>query len=188
MRNEHGVSLIELLVALCIMSLLSVVFLQLLASFVTWTVNLNQILERDENLRLLPLLLGRQLPHAGNRAWSSAGEGISVAGGILSVQSDIDGPAGFPDGSLDSSFEDVQIRLFNDTIQLRSSTGGFQPLVKNASAFEASLGIRLVRVEVTATSQALFRVRRDSLDSIHIVYCLWNLRPELFPPDTEVVP
>ena len=108
---------------------------------------------------------------------------------MASVESrDIDGPAGFPDGSLDSSFEDVQIRLFNDTIQLRSSTGGFQPLVKNASAFEASLGIRLVRVEVTATSQALFRVRRDSLDSIHIVYCLWNLRPELFPPDTEVVP
>lgn len=185
MRNDKGFSLLELLLALFVTALLSVGVLQLSHTFTLWSHNFNLFLERDENLRLLPLLFSRHIPHAANRCWILDCEGVSTSGGVLSLLSDIDGSSGFPDGELSSSFENVRIRLLEDTVQLQSSTGGFQPLVRKASAFEVTLIDEHLTVDLAGTSGKLLASSREEEQTLQLYFCIWNLQPRLFSPDPE---
>jgi hypothetical protein len=183
LENETGFSLLELLVAMLITVVITVAFLSTCTQFQDWTHNFTLILARDDNLRMVPLLLSRYLLPAANQGWQSPLSPIVIGSEVLEVRSDVDGPHGFPDHEFISPFEEIALRVQTETLQLRSGKGSFQPLLKNIQALEAVVQREsLLSMSVTASTDNLLRGPVEAVhEPITLDFYLPNYRLTLFP-------
>lgn len=182
MHRSKGFTLLELMVALLVSVILFVACFSVFGRFQILASNLNLILERDENLWLAPLLFSRWISTAGNNRWTQSWEGLSIGDEEMAVNSDLDGPDGFPDSQLDSRFEAVVLRRNGSTLQLKSGPGSFQPVLKNISQFQVhDQNLPLLTVQISAvTERPLWFFRRHLSESTILKFYLWNYRPNLF--------
>lgn len=181
-----GFSLIEALLATALSALLFSLFLGLFDQAQTTVTNLTRLMERDRNLILAPLLLGRLILGAGNRDWQRAGDGILIQPGLLQLESDLDGKDGFPDGRVDGNFESLSLRCREDHLQLKSGEGSFQAVLKHIRQWEIAKNGRMVSLRLTgAVSPPLLHWKWDAEDTETIQFTLRTYRPNLFPPRDE---
>ena len=178
-RRQRGSSLLEVLIALFIGTLVSGSAFLCLHEFQKTADVLTSLLDRDRCLLLAPLLFERWVAAAGC-GLTGAGQGLTVSGEVLQVRSDIDGPDGRPDGTLDQAFEAIDIRAAGRSLQLRSGAGSFQPALAGVVSVEFDREApALLWIQLTAGSNhrpgAGANVLRRPL-AVH----LWNLRPQLF--------
>ena len=182
MQKSEGFSLLEATITLLISSLFLLSFFSLVDQLNTWTLNLGLLLERDSNLWLSPLLLSRWILGTGNNHWQQAWKGVNLRNRVLELKSDIDGPRGFPDLELASSFEKLVLRCSPPGLQVKSGEGSFQPLLGSISSFQVEDSrMPLLRVRLSAaTVRPLFRLKESASESAEIVVLLRNYRPNLF--------
>lgn len=182
MPRNSGFTLLELLVAVTLSLSLFLAVLALFQTFQVNTYNLELALERDENLWLAPLLLSRWVSPAGNNRWEESWEGFSTESGELRVNTDIDGPDGFPDGQLASSFEAIAVRGAATGLQLKSGKGSFQTLLKNISLLQLeNQDLPLMRLRISARTERPLLNLNESLSSSTLAgFYLWNYRRNLF--------
>jgi hypothetical protein len=187
LRGAEGYTLLEMLLALMLSVTILGAFLGAADCIQRWGLELNQVLERDRNAALAPLLLTRWVYSAGNNRWTGhLPQGCSLESGYLRVRSDLDGPGGFPDGDLDESYEDIAIRQNGSDLQIRSGAGSFQPVAKNFLAFRPDLSPPLARLEVQLqTDQRLPSTGIPGINSFDLSLYLWNYHPNLFPEELQ---
>lgn len=169
MRSD-GFTLIELLVGLLLSLLLLSMLFSLFNSMQRHILLLEGVFERDQNLMLAPLLLTRLIKPAG--CHRSTGSSVELNGRELTAQSDIDGNEGFPDGRLESSFEEIGLSAREGALRLRSGSGRRQPLVQHIERVRFERVERTVRVELTASLPG--DVSQYGPLALHLH--LWNLR------------
>ncbi len=182
MPRSRGFSLIELLVSLALSALLTVAFFSMVNQFQQWNSNLHLVMERDENLRLTPLLLARYLSPAGNARWGHPWRGFEQQRNQLRIRSDLTGDDGFPDGSLGDRFERIDLRQRRTQLQMRINRGSYQPLLENVSAMEITAHSRFLlglRVRA-ASSRPLLVLGKPLEETLELDFLLWNYRPNLF--------
>ncbi len=138
MHKSKGFTLIELIISMLLSITLFLAFFSLFERFEIWTLNLNLMLERDENLWLSPLLLSRWITPAGNNWWTDSWTGLTIEPEEIGVSSDMEGPDGFPDSQLSSPFERITLRQRNSELQLKSGNGSFQPVLENISRLQVN--------------------------------------------------
>ena len=182
MLRSKGFTLLELMIALLLSIILFLACFSMFNRLEIWAFNLNLFLERDENLWLAPLLFSRWVSSAGNNRWTESWDGLWIQAGQMAVNSDFDGPDGFPDTHLDSRFEAIVLRRKGTNLQLKSGSGSFQPLLRNISQFQADdRNLPLVRVQISAVTQRPLRDLQQHLsESTTLIFYLWNYRPNLF--------
>ena len=182
LRND-GFSLLEMLVALAISAVLTLSFFALILQFQKWGSNLDLLLDRDQNLRLAPLLLCRYLQEAGNNRWRQNWSGVKFDGDRLEIRSDSDGAGGFPDFRLEAPFESIALRHQANELKLKSGPGSFQPLLRNIAALEGvDLIPPILSVRIRAiTDRNLADLNQPDSESISLDFFLWNYRSNLFP-------
>ena len=187
MANESGFSLLELMVSAALTVIVSLAFLTTCTQFQDWASNLTQILERDDNLRMAPLLLSRFLLPSGNQKWTNDLTYFVAGTSQIELRSDIDGSDGFPDLQLASPFEDIALRVNAETMQLRSGKGSFQPLLKNIHSLESLYrrGDLLDLELVASTERPLKQAQKTDSETIQLSFYLPNFRPTLFPEVTD---
>ena len=183
MLNNKGHTLIETMIATSVSIIVLGGFLSVTGVFQTWSSNLSLLLERDANLWLAPLLLSRWIIPAGNNRWDQAWSGVILGSGHLELKSDIDGPRGFPDSKLSSSFEALVLRSSNSSLQVQSNRGSFQPLIKNIAEFKVdSKESGLLSIHLSAiTDRPLSMTREDLPEFTELLFFLRNYRSNLFP-------
>lgn len=125
----QGFTLVDCLISLLVGSVVIGSLFLILHQFERSLWTLEGLQERDENRRLSPILLIQWLAPAGMGL--STSDAISLRRTEITARSDFDGPAGFPDGLLDSPFEEISLRLSVGSMQIRSGAGSFQPFLKN---------------------------------------------------------
>jgi len=179
-RNNVGYTLLEILVVLALSTVLSLAFFSVIGRFQRWEQEMHQILQRDENLRLAPLLLSRYLNSAGNNQWERNWDGVELGLTGFKVQSDIDGRDGFPDLLLESPFENMAIRHRGQEIQLRSGGGSFQPLLRNIRSLD-DVTLTDSLLTLTITGEAGSETAGRSTEKVPLTFFLWNYRSNLFP-------
>lgn len=179
-RLQRGGSLLELLVALLVGTIVTGGAFLCVNQFQRTADHLTALLDRDQSLVIAPLLLERWVAVAGC-ALQDSDRGLTISGTVLQVGADIDGPDGFPDGLLESPFESIEIRSSRDALQLRSGDGSFQPVLNFVRSLDfAHETETLLRIRLKAASS----LRLGSIDppaverrfAVH----LWNRRAELF--------
>ena len=181
-RNA-GHTLVETMIASSISIIVLAGFFSTIGVFQTGSSNLSLLLERDANLWLAPLLLSRWIIPAGNNRWDQAWSGVTIDTDRLELKSDIDGPGGFPDSKLSSSFEALVLRSSNSNLRVQSNRGSFQPLIKNIVDFKVDskesglLSIRLSAV----TDRPLSMIEKILPESTELLFFLRNYRSNLFP-------
>ena len=181
-RNA-GHSLVETMIASSISIIVLAGFCSIIGVFQSGSSNLSLLLERDANLWLAPLLLSRWIIPAGNNRWDQAWSGVTISTDRLELKSDIDGPGGFPDSKLSSSFEALELRSSNSNLRVQSNRGSFQPLIKNIVDFNVDskenglLSIRLSAI----TDRPLSMTQEAFLESTDLLFFLRNYRSNLFP-------
>ena len=182
MRKNKGFPLLELMITLLVSTVLFGALFSISAQFQIMAANLTTLLERDENFWLAPLLLTRWILPAGNHRWQQEWDGFSVQAGQLRVNTDIDGPGGFPDRKLKNSFETIALRCRRLNLQLKSGSGTFQPVLKNIFAFDVdSQNTPLLTVNLSAKTDRPLSMTQDRLsDEQTVLFFLWNYRPNLF--------
>jgi hypothetical protein len=181
LRDTKGYTLLETLLALLLALVVLGAFLGTTDCIQRWSIELHQLLERDRNAALAPLLLTRWVYSAGNNRWTGDWPGYSLESGQLRVRSDVDGPGGFPDGDLGESYEDIAIRQSGSDLQLKSGAGNFQPVLKNISGFLPSPSPPLVTLRVQSqTDQRLRSTGRPARAGFELSLYLWNHHPNLF--------
>lgn len=180
MLRNKGFTLLEVMVSLALALVLgSALFLglrqiQLVAG------DLEGMMDRDENLKLAPVLLAQWLAGAGNRKARQVGSGISVGEILLTAQSDFDGSEGFPDGELEGSYEDIRIEQGNDSLKLRSGDGSPQPFLRRISQLNSARDSSdLVSVILTGSASLLSNEAVQD-ERIELKIFLWNYRSNLF--------
>lgn len=181
--GSRGYTLIELLIALLLTSILITSSFSTFQAVQLWWQNFEQMVSRDENLRTAPVLLVRWLTPAGSNRHGYSWTGVALDEKLLEVKSDFDGEAGFPDGQLTESFEKVAIRLKNNELQIRSGNGSFQPFLKQVTRFEPvseSSSELLIHLEGT-TAARLAGSGEDLTESLVIRTWLPNYVDNLFP-------
>ena len=134
MLAEKGFTLIEILVAITCSTILFLALFSSVTSMLTWMGRLNNALERDENVDLVPLILAPLLTHAGSNRQAFPQPPVEVQDSELIVRSDTSGTDFFPDGSLDDPFELLAFRQGADQLQMKSGQGSYQPLVNDVAA------------------------------------------------------
>ncbi|MFB3141230.1 MAG: type II secretion system protein J [Acidobacteriota bacterium] len=181
-RNA-GHTLVETMIASSISIIVLAGFFSTIGVFQTGSSNLSLLLERDANLWLAPLLLSRWIIPAGNNRWDQAWSGITMGTDHIELKSDIDGPGGFPDSKLTSSFETLALRSSSSNLRVLSNRGSFQPLIKNIVDFKVEskenglLSIRLIAI----TDRPLSMIQESLLESVELLFFLRNYRSNLFP-------
>ena len=167
-------------------------FFSTIGVFQTGSSNLSLLLERDANLWLAPLLLSRWIIPAGNNRWNQSWSGVTIDTDRLELKSDIDGPGGFPDSKLSSSFEALALRSSNSNLRVQSNRGSFQPVIKNIVEFKCvtwpgsrgenskESGLLSIRLK-TVTDRPLSMTEEDLSVSTELLFFLRNYRSNLFP-------
>lgn len=179
MHREAGVTLLELLVALAVSSLILLAALALVDHSTRWTSGFGQLVERDQNQWLAPLLLSSWMGPAANNRGREREASLSVGGDSVAVKSDVDGEGGFPDGHLSSPFEDISLRHSRDDLQLRSGEGTFQPILSHVCGFETRREPPdLLRVRLCfQTGEGFSLSGGGSVEETRLSFYLWNFRP-----------
>jgi len=137
-------------------------------------------MDRDENLKLAPVLLAQWISGVGNRKATQPWSGISVDGMALAARSDFDGPDGFPDGELEGSYEDIELEQGSDSLRLRSGGGSPQPFLRRISQMAVSReGDDLISIGLTG-SAALLSTETELEELTDLQFYLWNFRRNLF--------
>ena len=183
MRTDKGHTLIETMVASTVSIIVLAAFFSMTGLFQTSSSNLSLLLERDANLWLAPLLLSRWIIPAGNNRWDQAWSGVALGSDRVELKSDIDGPRGFPDSKLSSSFEALVLRSSNSNLRVQSNRGSFQPLIKNIADFKVEFkesGLLSIHLS-TVTDHPLSMSREDVPESTELLFFLRNYRSNLFP-------
>lgn len=182
-HGQSGYTLIELLMALLLTSLLVVSAFSALQTVQLWWQNLEQMISRDENLRTAPLLLVRWIAPAGTNRHNSTWTGVAANGSALELRADFDGSSGFPDGQLTESFERVTIRLKENELQIRSGNGSFQPFLKHISQFavEAESPFRVILDLEAVTPTRLSGLQETQAANLVFRTSLPNYFDNLFP-------
>lgn len=178
-RNE-GFTLLELMLSMSIFLVVMGSFFALWRQVQLGSADLVSLFQRDENLYLGTLLLSRWVPPGGNHRQEMAQSGISSTPDLLQVNSDIDGDSGFPDASLEQSFERLTLRERNRELQLRSGNGYFQSLIKGISDFQLDLSTCSVELRLEAGAATLLPTGEENLRIVSSRFFLWNYRPNLF--------
>ncbi len=182
MGKNSGTTLLETLVAIAVSGILFASFFTVFGQTQTVIANLNLLLERDQNLSLLPLLLSRWIPSAGNNRWSFERTGWSIEDGRLYLNSDTDGPSGFPDDRLGAPFEALIIKCEKGHLKLRSGRGGFQPMLKNISKWELTSAKGAIQIKISAElDRPYLNWKDDGVERVDLDFFLRNYRPSLFP-------
>ncbi len=183
LRSSDGYSLLETMIATSLSIIVLAGFFSMTGLFQTGSSNLSLLLERDANLWLAPLLLSRWIIPAGNNRWDQAWSGVTLGSDHVELKSDIDGPRGFPDLKLSSSFEALALRSSNSNLRVQSNGGSFQPLIKNISDFEVdSKESGLVSIHLSAITDRPLSMTRENLpESTELLFFLRNYRSSLFP-------
>lgn len=187
MRRNEGFGLVELMIAALATCLLLAGFLSAATLCQRWSSHFVLLLERDANLWLTPLLLGRWILPAGNNRWGQEWAGFSVDPDRLTIRSDIDGSGGFPDNELSSSFEELALRCSGTNLQIRSGDGSFQPFLKNVREFQpdpADAPLISIRLEAVADRKTPL-LNHSLLDSVELRFALRNYRQNLFPENPQ---
>ncbi len=178
-RHQRGSSLLELLVALLVGTIVAGSAFLCIRQFESAADQWTAMLDRDRSLVVAPLLFERWIAAAGC-GLAGTGQGLASDGTVLQVQADFDGPAGLPDGSLDDPFESIAIRSAGDTLQLRSGAGSFQPVMDFVPEIDFELNTpELVQIRWSAAAHARLGPDPPSIHRRIAVY-LWNRRPQLF--------
>jgi len=178
-RNA-GHTLVEAMIASSISIIVLAGFFSTIGVFQTGSSNLSLLLERDANLWLAPLLLSRWIIPAGNNRWNQSWSGVTID---TDRKSDIDGPGGFPDSKLSSSFEALALRSSNSNLRVQSNRGSFQPVIKNIVEFKVDSkesGLLSIRLK-TVTDRPLSMTEEDLSVSTELLFFLRNYRSNLFP-------
>jgi len=182
-RASKGHTLVETMIASSISIIVLAGFFSTIGVFQTGSSNLTLLLERDANLWLAPLLLSRWIIPAGNNRWDQTWTGVTIDTDRLELKSDIDGPGGFPDSDLSSSFEALALRSSNFNLRVRSNRGSFQPLIQNIVEFKVDSkenGLLSIRLK-TVTDRPLSMTQEDLPESTELLFFLRNYRSNLFP-------
>ncbi len=181
MQKNRGVTLIEALLALAIGSLLFVAFLAAVAPVQSLTWDLSALHDRDSTLCLAAPLLCKWASGAGNNR-ADRPSCVRAQGGILHLESDMDGSSGFPDGDVEDTYESVSIRGNGSDLQLKSGDGSFQPVFRNVRSFQADItDPGLLRLRLAAeVDKTLIRVPSTGRQLMTFDVYLWNFRPNLF--------
>ena len=181
--SSKGHTLVETMIASSISIIVLAGFFSTIGVFQTGSSNLTLLLERDANLWLAPLLLSRWIIPAGNNRWDQTWSGVTIDPDGLELKSDIDGPGGFPDSDLSSSFEALAVRSSNFNLRVRSNRGSFQPLLQNIVEFKVDSkenGLLSIRLK-TVTDRPLSMTQEDLPESTELLFFLRNYRSNLFP-------
>ena len=180
--GRTGAGLIELLVSMAVALTLFLAIFSGLYQVQVWTANLSLLVERDANLWILPALFAGWIPPAGNNRFETGVEGVSIASGRLSLASDIDGAGGLPDGRHESSFEAIAFRRKEQTLQILSGKGSFQPLANGIDSFlPRREDDRLITLRLRSKARrGLLLTARTAAEEVELSYALPNYRPNLF--------
>lgn len=178
--RQLGFSLVEMMVALTLGSILMGALLTGLYQTQKWTENLSRMAHRDSNLQQAHLLLSRLISSAGNNLASD--QGVEIQPGQLILRSDLSGAAGgFPDGSLDDSFESLALRCKEGKLLLQSGNGTFQTLIEPVEEFQPMLQTpRLLQLKLTAATGNLAGLGRSLSETMELWHSLPERRPNLF--------
>lgn len=172
--------MLELMIAVVLALILGSALFMSLRQVQMLAGDLEGLMDRDENLKLAPALLAQWVSGAGNRRVVEAWRGISVDATALTAQSDFDGPEGFPDGELESSYEDISLDQGSDALRLRSGDGSPQPFLRRISQMAVSReNDDLVLIRLTG-SASLLSSEVEHLDLTNLEIYLWNFRRNLF--------
>ena len=183
-RNRaSGVTLVETLLSMVIFLIVFVAALSLVDRFQSLAWNLSLLQEKEANLSAAPLLLARWILPAGNNRFQSNWIGVAGDAERLDIQSDIDGPLGFPDNSLTQSYESISVRRNGSDMQVKSNQGTFQPVLKNVSQLRFRLK-DLPIIEVSLSGQVdrrtLLMRTPPVVDQTSVRFYAWNFRKNLF--------
>ncbi len=182
-RRERGFSLVEMMLALALGSIVLGALLSGLHQTQIWAGNLSSLALRDSNLQLAQLLLSRLISSAGSNLRPSGQPSVEIQAGQLILRADLTGAAeGFPDGSLNDPFESLALRQRDGRLQLRSGNGSFQSVLEPVESFEVQWqSPRLLRLRLMApTDGELAGIGRSLSESLELWHSLPNLRPNLF--------
>lgn len=182
MRQDRGFTLLELMVALLISSVLTSACFMVFNRFQLGIGDIRLLAERDQNLWIAPVLLVQWLAGAGNNRHGGDWEGVYLNFEGITIRGDIDGDQGFPDGLLDHSFEDISLRQSGESLVMRSGSGFYQPVLKNIDSLRGErVGPDLLAVHLGgSTSGNLAASGESSSDSFEVRVHLWNYRTSLF--------
>ena len=180
---NKGFTIIETLIALLTAGIVGSGLFLMLVTLQENVYEISLACERNENLRLLPLVLAQTLQSAGCGR-SSQRVGVEPLGNQLAIRSDISGPNGFPDGTLDQSYENLRIRLSESTLQLRSGLGRFQPLVLYIKRFDFKYQ-NLTDLSLRIEGEKRSEYNPDSGNVFEFKFYLWNFQSCLFEKEAE---
>lgn len=181
MPANKGFSLLEVLLALLLSSLLVAAFLSLFDQTEAWISNLDQVIQRDQNLWTASALLPHLLLPAGSNGRHSLTPVVVTAGQGLEIKEDIDGPRGFPDSLLKDPFEDIVLAPADGNLRLASGHGSPQPVVRDIQDMEPEYHPPLLEIRLRgATARRLIGPTVRPEKSLRLLVYLWNLRPNLF--------
>jgi len=148
-RSEAGSSLLEVVVGLCVSTLVMVYGLVVFRELAQVVERLSDLIGVREQVSLAPALLSSWTLGCGSGL--PTGDGLSVEDDRVSLRGDIDGSGGFPDTVLDDPFEAVEIMAGGDSLRIRSGQGSWQPMLDGVAAVtfsRPSAGLLEVGLEV----------------------------------------
>lgn len=177
-KRNKGFTLLECILALGLATVIGTASMMILIQIQKNVREISSSVERDENLRLSPLVL-LQLVQAAGCAQSEGWQGIEAEAGILTIRSDIDGPEGFPDQTLNQSYEILKLRFTGTDLQFKSGVGSYQPLFRLIEDFEFSYsGGTELEIEVKGQKNSIFNIQETR--SLPFRFFLWNYSRNLF--------
>ena len=181
--KRSGFTLLELLI---VMSVSVIVGTALITVVVNTQKNARELAlacERNQNFRLLPLVFSQTVSSAGS-GFVSAEQGVEANHEWLKIKADLDGPKGFPDGSLDQSYEDLQFRINNHSLQIKSGKGNYQPIVLYVETFLTKHHGKTLTIEITGEKRSFLNT--DPTNQVSLDFYLWNYRPCLFEKEVDI--
>jgi len=181
-QQNSGYSLLELLVALSISTILTSALLLSLSHVQVLAHDMTLQTDRDANFRLVPLLLVQWIAAAGNNRWNADWEGVSIVDGTSYFKSDFDGSGGFPDDQLSSSYENIALCHRGGNLTIQSGGGFFQPVVRRISRFESERQEEdLVLLTWWGETDHPLKTTGDlAVTEAEMKIHLWNYRQNLF--------
>ncbi len=181
-NNEKGAGLVEAMISMVIFLVVTLGALGLVDRFQSLAWNLNLLQEKEANITAAPLLLARWVLPAGNNRFASNRVGVSGDPKTLEIRSDIDGPSGFPDGTLAQSYEAIAIRRNGSDLQVKSDQGTFQPVLKNVSQLEFRAELPVIEISIAGQvdRRTLAMSAPPVVDQTTMRFYAWNYRRNLF--------
>ncbi|GAB4243766.1 MAG: hypothetical protein Kow00109_19650 [Acidobacteriota bacterium] len=171
--GERGATLVELLVGLAAGLLVLAVALTAVAALGR-LVNLEALLLRQhEQVDVLAPLLVAWVSGAGCGRRDPAAA-LLVSASQVTMEADVDGLEGFPDGNLDGAFESVTLAAARGSFRIESGGGAAQPAADAvAGALFEQAAPHLLRVELRLAGRVVGLEERR----LELWICMPNLEP-----------